>query len=177
MLKRAVSSSTRHLHHTNHKNSTLLLANISYNQSANYYNNYIASVQSKDLEEAKKNTLLLYRRILKILPWMRDVYHLPVNEDVLRRRIHKEFESYKGLTDLEVIDALIIRGYIEREEATMHHKQRGHVLKYFSETEVEKALPKLPEFKKIVKEKINTDALLGSATRKNLGKFIKNMDQ
>ncbi|KAG2382235.1 hypothetical protein C9374_005437 [Naegleria lovaniensis] len=176
MLKRAVSSSACHLHHGANKNPSLLLANISSNQSVNY-NNYIASVQSKNMEEAKKNTLLLYRRLLKILPWMRDVYHLPVDVPVLRKRIHKEFESYKGLTDLDVIDALIIRGYIEREEATMHHKQRGHVLKYFYEAEVEKSLPKLPEFKKIVKEKIDTDALINAARRKNLGKYIKNIDQ
>ena len=151
-----------------------LVANLSSTQKASY--NY-ACIRSESPEEARANVLLLYRKMLKTLPWMRETYHVPTNLDVMRKTIHKEFKSFQGLTDTELIDALVIRGWIEYDEATMHHKQRGHIIKFFIESDVANVAPHLQEYKRIMKEKVDTQSICASVEGKglgrNIGKYLK----
>ncbi|EFC40034.1 NADH-ubiquinone oxidoreductase [Naegleria gruberi] len=176
MFKKASSSSIIQLNKAVSTKSSPLVANLSSIQSANFTD--YAYIRSKSLEEANANVLFLYRRMLKILPWMKETYHVPTNLDVMRKTIHKEFKSFQGLSDTELIDALVIRGYIEYNEATMHHKQRGHIIKFFIESDVTNVAPHLQEYKRIMKEKVDTQSLCASVEGKgmgrNIGKYLKN---
>jgi len=174
MLKRGITNKSIILN--TKASQSILTKNFQTTQCAHYAE--YAQIRSKDLNEAKLNVLLLYRRFCKILPWMREVYHIPADLSVMQKRIRKEFKSYNAINDRELIDALVIRGYIEHEEATMHHKQRGHVLKFFSEAEIDQATPELAEFKRILKEKVDTESSFASVEGKgmgrNIGKYLKN---
>jgi hypothetical protein len=122
------SSSTLLKHATNNKNSIIIANNTT--QSRN-----IAFVSSRNSDEARRNVVRLYRRWLQIIPWMKDVYHVPTEQQFMIQRLRREFTQNAKVTETHLVDALVYRGYQDYEEVEMHHKQRGHILKFFSEDE------------------------------------------
>lgn len=102
----------------------------------------IRFVTTRNDEEAKHNAIRLYRSFLKLIPWMKNVYHIPTEQSLMLKRIKREFLKNAEVKDRALIDVLVFRGLQEYEEVEMHHKQRGHVLRFFAEEEPAMMNPK-----------------------------------
>lgn len=90
---------------------------------------------SRNHTEANRNVLRMYRRWMKLIPWIKTVYHIPVDEKLMLKRVKREFLKNAKVTDIPMIDGLVYRAFQDFEEVEMHHKQRGHLLRFFAEAE------------------------------------------
>jgi hypothetical protein len=126
MLRSTLSLSSR----TVTKNCTNLLPTVQTVQTRN-----VRAVLSNSNEEAHTNVLHLYRKTIKMLPWIKDVFHLPFEVIKMRHIVRKNFDKNGHVKNRGVIDSLVTRALNDLEEVEMHHKQRGHVFHFFEKTE------------------------------------------
>lgn len=49
-------------------------------------------------------------------------------------KLKEEFIKNKDLTDLRVIDILVIKGQMELKESIKMWKQKGHIMRYWQES-------------------------------------------
>lgn len=61
-------------------------------------------------------------------------YHIPKNTDQCRAKLREEFSKHKDVTDIRVIDLLVIKGQMELKETINIWKQKGHIMRYWKET-------------------------------------------
>lgn len=61
-------------------------------------------------------------------------YDIPKTKEQCREQLKKEFLKNKHVTDIRVIDMLVIKGQMELKETAEFWKQKGHVMNYFKET-------------------------------------------
>ncbi|KAF2895435.1 hypothetical protein ILUMI_10739 [Ignelater luminosus] len=97
---------------------------------------------SLDNEEARKRALNLYKAWYRQLPYIVRQYDIPKSVEQCRQRLREEFKKHECLTDVRVIDMLIIKGQMELKETVHVWKQKGHIMSYFKPT----AEPKPTDF-------------------------------
>ena len=100
----------------------------------------IASIAARTLpsmsrEEARRRVLNLYREWLREVPRICDMYPLDLPIAVVRARIRREFDKYRQVGSLPLIDMLIFKGSQEFIETSQKWKQKTHVMKYFDDEE------------------------------------------
>lgn len=55
-------------------------------------------------------------------------FDIPKTEENCRTKLKEMFVKQKDVTDVRVIDMLVIKGQMELKEITMQWKQKGHVM-------------------------------------------------
>eukprot|EP00026_Physarum_polycephalum_P018489 Phypoly_transcript_20096.p1 GENE.Phypoly_transcript_20096~~Phypoly_transcript_20096.p1 ORF type:complete len:208 (+),score=40.00 Phypoly_transcript_20096:44-625(+) len=91
-------------------------------------------VPFKNIQEAQHRTKVLYRRGIRLLPWLIDTYQIDeFDRKHLMRIMRKNIEQHKDVKDLDTLSVLIFKGEHSFQEAAMLWKTRSHVLDYFTE--------------------------------------------
>ena len=75
-----------------------------------------------------------------------DDYYIPKNEKQCREKLKEEFVKHKDVTDIRVIDMLVIKGQMELKETVNIWKQKTHLMKYWSDTVEKKPTDFLSKF-------------------------------
>ncbi|KAG5680377.1 hypothetical protein PVAND_009886 [Polypedilum vanderplanki] len=94
----------------------------------------VRPILSVDRDEAKRRVLSLYKAWFRTIPFILHKFDIPKNEEQCRAKLREEFLKNKDVTDVRVIDMLVIKGQMELKEVTMQWKQKGHVMNYWKET-------------------------------------------
>jgi len=98
----------------------------------------VKSIMSTNRIESKRQVLGLYKKWIRAVPDMMIAFKLPYTEQIVKNRIREEFYKNSHLTDLRVIDLLIIKSQMDLQETLEHWKQSCHVMEYFDKpTDVE----------------------------------------
>ena len=61
-------------------------------------------------------------------------FRLPISFEQVRKKIKEEFMKNKNVTDVRVIDLLVIKGQMELKETVKIWKQTNHVMYYMKDT-------------------------------------------
>jgi len=91
-----------------------------------------ATTMSSSNEEAKRRILIFYRRCLKSVPQVQLEYSIEQNYQFISKRIRDEFEKYRHVTEVEVIDMLRWKGEHDLDEYLKQWKTKSHVLKFLA---------------------------------------------
>ncbi|KAK4875526.1 hypothetical protein RN001_011948 [Aquatica leii] len=94
----------------------------------------VKPILSLDQDEARKRAINLYRAWNKQLPFIVRHFDIPKSVEQCRQILREEFTKHENLTDVRVIDMLIIKGQMELQESVNNWKQKGHIMSYFKET-------------------------------------------
>lgn len=69
------------------------------------------------------------------MPEICALYPLDVPPALLRAKIRTKFERYRNVTDVAVLDVLLLKGHQEYQETMNAWKQAPHVMQWFREEE------------------------------------------
>ncbi|XP_022917736.1 NADH dehydrogenase [ubiquinone] 1 alpha subcomplex subunit 6 [Onthophagus taurus] len=89
---------------------------------------------SIDSEEARKRVLNLYKAWYRQVPYIVRRYDIPKSQQQCRDKLREEFLKNKDVTDIRVIDMLVVKGQMELKETVEVWKQKGHIMQFFQET-------------------------------------------
>lgn len=103
---------------------------------------YVHVVPSKNKAEAHFRVLKLYREVIRKLPWIRTNYHVSLSPKQMKKRVRDEIMKHANVTDVSIIDTLLMSAYEKFDDIKIHHAQRGHVNLWFAEGEVITSIPR-----------------------------------
>lgn len=93
----------------------------------------VKPILSLNETEARRRVLNLYRAWFRQIPYICFELDLPINEKQLRNKVRELFLSNRNITDIRVIDMLVIRGQMELNDTINKFKSDMHVMAYFNE--------------------------------------------
>ncbi len=120
---------------------------------------------SESLEEAGKRVIRLYREWLREAPRMVRAYPLDLPVATVRARIRQEFERYRSLRDLPIIDRLILLGTQELIDTHSKWKQKTHILNYFDRDEARQEMDFARESMRLPNQQVPSTFLYGFLKR------------
>ncbi|PNF26688.1 NADH dehydrogenase [ubiquinone] 1 alpha subcomplex subunit 6 [Cryptotermes secundus] len=94
----------------------------------------VRPILSVDRSEARKRVFNLYKAWYRQIPYVVMDYDIPKSVEQCRVKLREEFEKNRHVTDIRVIDMLVIKGQMELKETVEIWKQKGHIMTYFKET-------------------------------------------
>ncbi|CAM1303467.1 NDUFA6 (predicted) [Pycnogonum litorale] len=97
----------------------------------------VKPILSLDKYEARRRVLNLYKAWYRQLPYIALDFDLAVTPKELKEKLRQQFMKNKHVTDLRVIDMLVIKGNMELIETIKGWKQASHIMNYFREATVE----------------------------------------
>ncbi|CAG5046097.1 unnamed protein product [Parnassius apollo] len=106
----------------------------------------VRPVLSLNAGEARARVLNLYKAWYRQIPYLVKDFDIPKSEEQCRARLKEMFLNNKHVTDIRVIDILVIKGQMELKEAVNLWKQKGHIMAYFKPTEEPKPKDFLSKF-------------------------------
>ena len=83
---------------------------------------------------------------LIFLKFLVDEYDIPKSVEQCRDKLKEEFVKNKDITDMRIIDMLVIKGQMELKETAEIWKQKGHIMRYWKETVEPKPVDFLSKF-------------------------------
>ncbi|XP_022207836.2 NADH dehydrogenase [ubiquinone] 1 alpha subcomplex subunit 6 [Nilaparvata lugens] len=89
---------------------------------------------SLDKEEARKRALNLYKAWYRQIPYIVRDNTIPKSVAQCRAKLREEFEKHRNLTDIRVIDMLVIKGQMELKSCANKWSQSCHVMNFFKES-------------------------------------------
>ncbi|XP_060803540.1 NADH dehydrogenase [ubiquinone] 1 alpha subcomplex subunit 6-like [Amyelois transitella] len=89
------------------------------------------AVMSTDFWEARRRVLGLYRAFYRYIPYIIKYFDIPKTEQDCRYKLREYFYANACVTDVRVIDILVIKGYMELKEVTHQWQQKGHVMAHW----------------------------------------------
>ncbi|EFN88204.1 NADH dehydrogenase [ubiquinone] 1 alpha subcomplex subunit 6 [Harpegnathos saltator] len=89
---------------------------------------------------------MLYKAWIREVPQMLLYYDIPKNEADCKKKVREEFKRHAHLTDLRIIDRVIIRGQMELQEVGNIWKPKGQLMTYWQETVEKKPTDFLSKF-------------------------------
>ncbi|EEB14460.1 NADH-Ubiquinone oxidoreductase B14 subunit [Pediculus humanus corporis] len=93
---------------------------------------------SLDNVEARRRVIMLYKAWYRAAPEIAVTFRLPISFEQVRKKIKEEFMKNKNVTDVRVIDLLVIKGQMELKETVKIWKQTNHVMYYMKDTNLPK---------------------------------------
>ncbi|XP_033753193.1 NADH dehydrogenase [ubiquinone] 1 alpha subcomplex subunit 6-like [Pecten maximus] len=93
----------------------------------------IKPILSANKIESRRRVLNLYRAWYRQLPYIVTNFHVPLTTTQCKSRLRNQFSKNKGLTDLRVIDMMVIKGQMDLMEVVNNWKQRNHVMQLFDD--------------------------------------------
>uniref|UniRef100_D1FQ06 NADH dehydrogenase [ubiquinone] 1 alpha subcomplex subunit 6 n=1 Tax=Simulium nigrimanum TaxID=683695 RepID=D1FQ06_SIMNI len=99
-----------------------------------------------DKEEARKRVLNLYKAWYRQIPYIVMDYDIPKSEEQCRQKLREEFLRNKDVTDLRVIDMLVIKSQMELKETVEIWKQKDHIMRWWKESQDPKPTDFLSKF-------------------------------
>ncbi|XP_055703487.1 NADH dehydrogenase [ubiquinone] 1 alpha subcomplex subunit 6 [Phlebotomus papatasi] len=94
----------------------------------------VRPILSVDKSEARRRVFNLYRAWYRQIPYIVMDYDIPKSVEQCREKLREEFLKHKNVSDIRVIDMLVIKGQMELKESVEIWKQKGHIMRYFKET-------------------------------------------
>ncbi|KAM3965182.1 NADH dehydrogenase [ubiquinone] 1 alpha subcomplex subunit 6 [Aphomia sociella] len=92
----------------------------------------VRPIMSTNFCEAHRRVLGLYRAFYRYIPYIVKYFDIPKSEEDCRWKIREYFYKNACVTDIRVIDILVIKGYIELKEITHQWQQKGHVIAHWN---------------------------------------------
>ncbi|CAD0201339.1 unnamed protein product [Chrysodeixis includens] len=92
----------------------------------------VRPLMSSDFCEARRRALGLYRAIYRYIPYILKYFDIPKTEDDCRWKLREYFYRHACITDVRIIDLLVIKGYIELKEITHQWQQKGHLMRHWN---------------------------------------------
>ncbi|KAF9797645.1 hypothetical protein SFRURICE_017840 [Spodoptera frugiperda] len=83
----------------------------------------VRPLMSQDCKEARRRAIGLYRAFYRYIPYIN-----------CRWKLREYFYKNACVTDVRVIDLLVIKGYIELKEITNSWQQKGHIIRHWCPT-------------------------------------------
>ncbi|KAH8405508.1 hypothetical protein KR215_001491 [Drosophila sulfurigaster] len=106
----------------------------------------VRPILSVDREEARKRALNLYKAWYRQIPYIVMDYDIPVSVEQCREKLREQFIKNRNVTDIRVIDMLVIKGQMELKESVEIWKQKGHIMRYWKESQDPKPTDFLSKF-------------------------------
>lgn len=91
-------------------------------------------IMSANPSEARARVFHLYKAWYKQIPQMVRLYKLDVTEKEAYAKLKEEFVKNKHVTDLRVIDLLVVKGQLELINTVEHFNQKPHLMRFFRDT-------------------------------------------
>lgn len=63
-----------------------------------------------------------------------DKYDIPKSVEQCRGKLKEQFVKNKDISDVRVVDMLVIKGQMELKETIQIWKQKGHIMRYWQES-------------------------------------------
>ncbi|KAK0565821.1 ndufa6 NADH-ubiquinone oxidoreductase subunit [Tilletia horrida] len=96
-----------------------------------------AAKVSSNLFEAHARSRALYRQFYRSAPEICALYALDVPPSLLRAKIRTQFEKYRGINDLAVLDVLLLKAQQEYQETINAWKQLPQIMRWFADEEAD----------------------------------------
>ncbi|PMD28243.1 NADH-ubiquinone oxidoreductase 14.8 kDa subunit [Hyaloscypha hepaticicola] len=87
--------------------------------------------QSVNWADAQRRVLHSYREWLRAAPEVQTMYSLNIPVARLRTKMRQEFERHRYVSQIGVVDMLLMQSHAEYQETLNYWKQLPHILKYF----------------------------------------------
>ena len=95
----------------------------------------VKPILSLNREEAHRRVLNLYRAWYRQVPYILHANpQLPLTEKMMFDKVREKFYQNSDVTDVRVIDMLVIKGQMELNETVLRFKTEDHILNWFKET-------------------------------------------
>lgn len=98
----------------------------------------VKPILSLDRSEARRRALNLYRSWWRQIPYIVHDNTLPVSEERMKEKLRELFMKNKDITDIRVIDMLVIKGQMDLNDTVNKFQQPHHMMAWFKQTEVPK---------------------------------------
>ncbi|KAJ0176622.1 hypothetical protein K1T71_007801 [Dendrolimus kikuchii] len=92
----------------------------------------VRPLMSSDFCEARRRVLSLYRAFYRYIPYIIKYFDIPKTEEDVRWKIREHFYKNACVTDVRVIDLLVIKGNMELKEITRQWQQKGHIMAHWN---------------------------------------------
>ncbi|KAH8384684.1 hypothetical protein KR093_004807 [Drosophila rubida] len=129
----------------------------------------VRPILSVNREEARKRALNLYKAWYRQIPYIVMDYDIPMSVEQCRAKLREQFIKNRSVTDIRVIDMLVIKvcpilpllfiketqlmniqlllqGQMELKESVEIWKQKGHIMRYWKESQDPKPTDFLSKF-------------------------------
>ncbi|CAD6937580.1 unnamed protein product [Tilletia caries] len=98
----------------------------------------ISTRVSSGILDAQARSRALYRNFYRAAPEICAIYALDVPPSLLHAKFRTQFEKHRHISDLAVLDVLLLKAQQEYQETINAWKQLPQVMKWFAEEELEK---------------------------------------
>ncbi|BFZ02699.1 hypothetical protein BsWGS_05738 [Bradybaena similaris] len=95
---------------------------------------HVKPILSVDRTEARRRVLNLYKAWYRQIPYTVKDLHIPITVEQGRAKVRELFLKNKHVTDIRVIDMLVIKGQMDLVETASIWKQTSHVMMFFKDT-------------------------------------------
>ncbi|XP_050428692.1 NADH dehydrogenase [ubiquinone] 1 alpha subcomplex subunit 6 [Adelges cooleyi] len=103
-------------------------------EASKYATKVVRPLLSSNKSEAKKRVLNLYKTYYRQIPLMLFDHHLPLTKEECQQKLKEEFLKNKHITDIRVIDMLVIKGQMLLQEIVTKWAQDCHIMNLFKDT-------------------------------------------
>ncbi|XP_061728239.1 NADH dehydrogenase [ubiquinone] 1 alpha subcomplex subunit 6-like [Cydia pomonella] len=94
----------------------------------------VRPLMSTDCFEARRRVISLYKAVYRYIPWIVKYYDIPKNENDVRLKVRELFYKNACVTDVRVIDLLVIKGWMEFMELRHNWQMKGRLFAYWNPT-------------------------------------------
>lgn len=89
---------------------------------------------SNNSDESRRRIISLYRSWMRCSEYLTKTQDLSISERMMKEKVRDDFERFKTVSDLRVLDSMIAKSTLELEEAYKGWQQTTHILRRFKQT-------------------------------------------